>query len=111
MTSHPFLVIYDPDAVLELEELSSRQERKATFTVVDKLRRLGERLPPPHMKPLQGEPGLLELRPRQGNSPVRPIYARLEQGFVILAFSTKPDKAGFARAVIAAHRRLRQYRP
>ena len=29
MTSHPFLVIYDPDAVLELEELSSRQERKA----------------------------------------------------------------------------------
>lgn len=54
--SWPYAVIYDPDAVIEfVMAVKSKEERKAIFNAVDKLRELGERLPPPHMKPLQGE--------------------------------------------------------
>jgi hypothetical protein len=69
-------VLYDADAVLELESLKGRSERKAVFTVIDKLRMLGPDLVPPHVKSLKGEAGLMELRPRQGRSPVRPICRR-----------------------------------
>ena len=65
----PYAVIYDPDAVVELVmAVKSKEERKAIFNAVDKLRELGERLPPPHMKPLRGAAaaGLCELRPRRG---------------------------------------------
>jgi len=110
MNQHPFLVIYDPDAVLDFEAVKSREERKATYTAIAKLRRLGPQLPPPHMKALKGEPGLSELRPRQGRSQVRPIYSRVaESAFVILAFATKPDKADFDSAVAAARGRLGRY--
>jgi hypothetical protein len=71
-----FLVVWDADAVLDFEAVTGRDLRRATFNVVEKLRALGPRLPPPHMKPLIGEPGLLELRPRQGKTHVRPIYRR-----------------------------------
>jgi hypothetical protein len=70
----PFIVLYDADAVLELESLKGRQERDAIFTVIDKLRMLGPELVPPHVKSLKGESGLLELRPRRGRSPVQAIY-------------------------------------
>jgi hypothetical protein len=53
--SWSYSVIYDPDAVIEfVMAVKSKEERKAIFNAVDKLRELGERLPPPHMKPLQG---------------------------------------------------------
>ncbi len=47
------------------------------FNAVEKLRELGERLAPPHMKPLQGEAagGPCELRPRQGRSDWRAALA------------------------------------
>lgn len=110
MNQHPFLVIYDSDAVLDFEAVKSREERKAAYTAIDKLRRLGPRLPPPHMKALKGESGLLELRPRQGGSQVRPIYGRIgESEFVILAFATKSDKADFDSAVAAARDRRGRY--
>ena len=110
MDDRPFLVVYDPDAVLDLEAVKGREERKATYTAIDKLRRLGPRLPPPHMKALHGESGLLELRSRQGRSRVRPIYRRIgDSEFVILAFATKPDKADFDPAVAAARDRLGRY--
>jgi hypothetical protein len=105
-----FIVLYDPDAVLDLESLKGRQERKAVFTVVDKLRMLGPDLPPPHVKSLKGESGLLELRPRQGSSPVRPIYRKIGNVYVILAFSVKPDKAEFVAALVAARKRALRYR-
>jgi hypothetical protein len=76
--SWPYAVIYHPDAVIEfVMAVKSKEERKAIFNAVDKLRELGERLPPPHMKPLQGEAaaGLRELRPRRGNSDWRPLQA------------------------------------
>ena len=105
----PFLVLYDADAVLELESLKGRSERKAVLTAVDKLRMLGPDLVPPHVKSLKGEAGLLELRPRQGRSPVRPIYRRVGDDFVVLAFCVKPDKADFDRAVAAARKRSSRY--
>jgi hypothetical protein len=55
LESWPHIVIYDPDAVVELVmAVKSKEERKAIFNAVDKLRALGERLPPPHTKPVQG---------------------------------------------------------
>lgn len=92
--------------MLELEQVTSRAERKAVFTAVDKLRQLGPKLIPPHMKKLRGEKDLLELRPRAGDSPIRPIYARTaEAEYLILAFAT--DKADFGEAVRRARvRRL-----
>jgi hypothetical protein len=52
---------------------------------------LGLSLRPPHMKSLKGEPNLMELWPRQGNSAVRPIYTRVDDAFTILAIATKND--------------------
>lgn len=57
--SGPHTVIYDADAVVEfVTAVKSKEERGAIFNAVEKLRELGERLAPPHMKPLQGEPRL-----------------------------------------------------
>lgn len=58
-------VVYDPDALQDfLTGVRRKEERKAAFNAVDKLRRGGEALAPPHMKPLRGEANLNELRPR-----------------------------------------------
>ena len=104
-----FIVLFDADAVRELESLKGRQERNALFTVIGKLRMLGPGLFPPHVKSLKGEPGLLELRPRQGSSPVRAICRRIANVYVILAFSIKADKADFDAAVAAARERAPRY--
>jgi hypothetical protein len=72
--------------------------------VVQKLKDLGPDLPPPHMKSLKGEANLFELRPKQGACEVRPIYARLEGRFVVLAVAAK--KKNFERAVADAKQRL-----
>lgn len=90
-------VVYDPEAVLDLERVKAKEERKALFNAVDKLRRLGAQLTPPHVKSLKGEGDLYELRPRQGRSAVRPLYCRFEDVFVILAIATKPDFVEKAR--------------
>lgn len=100
-------VVYDPDAVLDLEEVKGRDERKALFNAVDKLRRLGAQLAPPHTKSLKGQPDLFELRPRQGRSAVRPLYGRFGDDFVILAIATKKD---FDKKVRIAVDRAARYR-
>ena len=105
-----FIVLFDADAVRDLESLKGKQERNAVYAVIDKLRMLGPDLAPPHVKSLKGEAGLLELRPRQGSSPVRPIYRRIGKAYVILAFSVKPDKVDFKAAVAAARKRSVRYR-
>ena len=71
-------VDFDEGAVRDFEAVKSKEERKAVFNAIDKLRQLGPRLVPPHVKSLAGEADLFELRPRQGNS--------------------KPDRSSFARA-------------
>jgi len=76
-----WLVQYFPEAVVDFQAIQARKERISVLTAVDKLVSLGPSLRPPHMKSLKGEPNLMELRPRQGASPVRPIYARFADGF------------------------------
>jgi hypothetical protein len=97
------------EAVLDFEALKSREERKATFTAVDKLAALGPKLLPPHAKSLKGEPGLYELRPRAGRSQVRPIYRRTGDDYVILAVAIAADKADFDAAVARARARFSSY--
>ena len=100
-------MVYDPDAAIELATaVKSKEERKAIFNAVDKLRQLGERLAPPHMKPLQGATGLRELRPRQGRSDWRPVYVRRGDVFVVLAIDRHDSFAGL---VERARQRAAQY--
>ncbi|HWE12938.1 MAG TPA: type II toxin-antitoxin system RelE/ParE family toxin [Solirubrobacteraceae bacterium] len=104
---HPFTVVYDPGAVIELATaVKSKEERKAIFNAVDKLRELGERLAPPHMKSLQGAAGLCELRPRQGRSDWRPVYVRRGDVFVVVAIDRH---ANFEALLARAQQRAAQY--
>ena len=57
MNQHLFLVIYDPDAALDFEAVKSREERRATYTAIDKLRRLGPQLPPAAHEGAEGGTG------------------------------------------------------
>lgn len=101
-------VVYDPDALQDfLVGVRSKEERNAAFNAVDKLRRIGDGLAPPHMKPLQGETGLCELRPRQGRSPTRLLYRRAGDVYIVLAVAK--DKTDFERKKRAAQERGRQY--
>lgn len=102
----PISVVYDPDAVLDLEDVKGKDDRKGLFNAVDKLRLLGTQLAPPHVKLLKGEVDLYELRPRQGRSAVRALYQRFGDRFVILAIAKKAD---FDRKVRLATERARQY--
>ena len=99
-------MVWDPDAVIDFEAVKSKGDRKAVFTVVDKLRRLGSDLVPPHVKSLKGQPGLYELRPRQGSSAVRPLYGRFGARYVILAVARKTD---FDKKVKEAAKRAGNY--
>ncbi len=102
-----WVVEFDSDAVIDLEDVKSRGDRKAVFNVVQKLKDLGPDLPSPHMKSLKGEANLFELRPKQGACESRPIYARFGGRFVVLAVAAK--KKDFDRAVVAARDRLKRH--
>jgi hypothetical protein len=105
----PYTVIYDPDAVVELAiAVKSKEELRAIFNAVQKLRELGERLAPPHMKPLQGEAagGLRELRPRQGRSDWRALYCRRGSVYVILAVDRHKN---FSALTARAQDRITRY--
>lgn len=93
------------DVLRDIEALS-RPDRMSLFTAVDKLTQLGPQLQPPHMKSLKGEPDLFELRPKQGTSAVRAIYARIDDGYKILVVCTKRD---FDRAASRARERAAKY--
>jgi phage-related protein len=101
--------MWDADAAAELSSMTSKEEKKALLNVVDKLRHLGERLVPPHMKPLKGESGLRELRPRQGRTHVRAVYRRVGDEYVVLSLCLKPDKADWGAALFAARERSGLY--
>lgn len=103
-----WLVEFDSDAVIDFEDVKSRGDRKAVFNVVQKLKDLGPDLPSPHMKSLKGASDLFELRPKQGACEVRPIFARVEERFVVLAVAAK--KKDFERMIVEATQRLRSYR-
>lgn len=62
----PVTVVCDPEAVLDLESIKGKDYRKAIVNAVDKLRRLGAQLAPPHVKLLKGEVDLVELARASG---------------------------------------------
>jgi hypothetical protein len=97
-----WLVEYLSEAVVEVHGLS-RKDLTGVLNAVDKLRQLGPQLAPPHMKPLQSEPDLMELRPRQGQSPTRVIYVRIGDGFKILAVASTHEQLN-ASAPLARRR-------
>jgi hypothetical protein len=102
-----WLVEYLPAALDDMKALSSnRKEQIGVFNVVDKLMALGPQLVPPHMKPLR-DSRLLELRPRQGRSPVRPLYIRVADSFMIVAVACTKDE--FAAKLAEGERRAAQY--
>lgn len=51
-------VDFGDGAVRDFEAVKAKDERKAVFNVLDKLRQLGPRLVPPHLKSLAGEADL-----------------------------------------------------
>jgi hypothetical protein len=104
----PHSVIYDPDAVVEVLAMKSKEEHRALLNAVRKLGELGEQLGPPHMKPLKGAAALRELRPRQGQSDWRAIYRRAGDFYAILAIDRHKN---FASLIERAQIRAGQYEP
>jgi hypothetical protein len=102
-----YSVIYDPDAVVELLAMKSKEEHRALLNAVRKLGELGEQLGPPHMKPLRAgrAAALRELRPRQGQSDWRAIYRRAGDVYAILAIDRHKNFATLIeRAEVRADR-------
>jgi hypothetical protein len=107
--SRRHMVIYDPDAVNELVTLvKSKEAHRSLINAALKLRDLGERLGPPHVKLLQGNAanGLRELRPKQGRSDWRAIYRRSGSVYVILAVDRH---ANFESLIARAQARAARY--
>jgi hypothetical protein len=104
----PHNVIYDPDAVVDLLAMKSKEEHRALLNAVRKLGELGEQLGPPHMKPLKGDraAALRELRPRQGRSDWRAVYRRAGGFYVILAIDRHKE---FAALIERAQARAERY--
>ncbi|MHB1510865.1 MAG: type II toxin-antitoxin system RelE/ParE family toxin [Acidimicrobiales bacterium] len=104
-----YAVHFHEDAVVELLGLGVR-DQEAIGRAQEKLQALGERLPFPHQSALQGGTPLRELRPRGGRCRWRALYARVDDGFVILAVVPEAlvDRRGFDRGVVTARRRLEE---
>jgi Phage derived protein Gp49-like (DUF891) len=93
---------------VELLAMKSKEEHRALLNAVRKLGELGERLGPPHIKPLKGAAALLELRPRQGQSDWRAIYCRVGDFYAILAIDRHTN---FGSLIDRAQIRAEQYNP
>jgi hypothetical protein len=101
-----YIVDFDAGAVRDFVDVKGKEERNALLNAVDKLGQLGPKLVPPHAKPLQGEPDLWELRPRQGRSKCRPLFVRVDDDYPIVAIAVDHDK-DIDDAVQAARERLK----
>jgi hypothetical protein len=108
-------VVWLPEAEAERDKLVQAErdklvqaERNAVRNATAKLEALGPDLPYPRSSAIAGTPGLRELRPRGGNSPVRPLYARRGAALVIAAIGpeAKSDPHGFRQACQHAAQRL-----
>lgn len=104
-------VAWHPKALDEKNAIEDVAERVAIAHVIEKLEVDGPALRSPHQSGVMGEEGsgLRELRPRRGRSRWRPIYRRMEEElFAVLAVGpeAETDKAGYAKAVRLAKRRL-----
>lgn len=103
-----FVVVYDEEAAAELAAIRDKKLRRAVLAVVEKLRLLGPKTIEPHAKKIQGATKLRELRPKGGQSVVRPLYfQRSGSEFVILTIGpeAEADPSGFKAAVRRAQSR------
>jgi hypothetical protein len=97
-----------PESRAELRRLG-RRDRAALLRAVRKLEARGEELGYPHTSAVQtATAALRELRPKQGDSPVRAFYRRVGARLVVAAIGPEAqvDPRGFDRAVNAAVARL-----
>jgi hypothetical protein len=104
----PWLVEYHAEAISELLKLRDRKQRTGVETAAVYLCRKGPYLTHPHMKRVAGTRKLCELRPGGGQTPIRPLYFRLdERTFKVVAIAPEAmvDPRGFRSAVERARRR------
>lgn len=109
-TPTSWLVEYHAGAVEDLKSFGAR-EQKGALIVVDFLSQLGIKIKEPHMKPLQGEKKLRELRPGGGKTLIRPLYFQLDRRtFKIVAIGPEAmtDPVGFKSAVARAKGRAKR---
>jgi hypothetical protein len=104
-----WLVLYHPDAKVELERLPIN-EQAAIAHAVEKLVSEGPNLRHPHSSSIRTAVSLRELRPRGGRSRWRAFYRQVGAAFVIGAIGPEADVdgKGFRRAVLAAEQRIDQ---
>jgi len=81
----------------------SPRERQQVQQVVRMLELLGVQLPFPHSSGLEGSryPVLRELRPKRGDSPLRPIYGfdPKREGLLLLGGDKSDDKRFYERII------------
>lgn len=106
-----WLVVYHPDALVELGRLPTN-EQAAIVHAVEKLESRGPNLGHPHSSSVKIAVSLRELRPRAGRSPWRAFYRRMGTSFVVGAIGPEAnvDGKGFGNAVAAAEQRIDQVR-
>jgi hypothetical protein len=104
------IVVYHPEAVDDFQGIKDKQARKKVLTIVSILRQAGTSITEPHVKKVQGEAKLYELRPGGGKTLLRPLYAQIDAYLVILAIGPKAEvnASGFAAAVKRAKRRAKE---
>lgn len=109
MGAQQVAVVYQDDAVAELNSIKSKQDRKKILTIVSLLKGANGKLTEPHVKKVQGATKLFELRPGGGKTLWRPLYARIAGSLVILAIGpeAQADQSGFDSAVSRAQRRAK----
>jgi hypothetical protein len=96
------------EALAELNAIQDVGEQNAMWNAISKLEVLGDRLPFPHARNVQGARNVWELRPRAGRSRWRALYRRIGDIIVIGAIGPEAEvnARGFKRAVAAAETRL-----
>ena len=109
-------VRWHPSALEERDAIADRAERAAIQNVVEKLEVMGIALRYPHSSDVRGtkkskhgkKQTLRELRPRQGRSPWRLLYRRVEDVMVIAAVAPdgETDPGAYDDAVTRAQDRL-----
>jgi hypothetical protein len=105
-----WLVEHHWQAVQDLQSFKDR-EQKGALTVIDFLRQLGTKSQQPHMKPIQGERKIRELRPSGGRLLIRPLYFQMdERSFKIVAGApeSKENGPGFDAAIKRAKERAKR---
>lgn len=105
-----WLVEYHSQAVEDLKDFNDR-EQKGALIVIEFLRQLGTKIRQPHMKPIQRERKIRELRPSGGKLLIRPLYFQFdERTFKIIAIApeSNQNRRGFDAAITRAKDRARK---